>query len=387
MVLREIYCYLSDAMKDNNLTAKVAQSLVFLFGLWDLYSFELGIRPLDFVGFFLTLFLVYQSAKNRGLKFSKREVLVLFGFVGWAVIYGFFGLNNSEVNLKLVIGFFGGVILFLSIYFISIPKEILLKPIDLFISANIFVVIVQTVLHYSVNILFHPFIFFGLEPRSLGEIFRPCGLALEPASYSLTTLMLLSIRRTSGWDKDTLFWCAIISVLLTFSFWGVIASILFSSIIVFRSRLEKSYLAFTLVFGLLIVLPKDAIPEDINNWIRNRVENIADDNSAMDRYTVLLSQNLSFSIMDICFGYGISNDYHRFGSNGGAFLFNAGGIFGCILFSMLIFSLQRVKLEMSKVFIVVLFLTAAPLWNTLIWWFWLAIFLTINKPINKVNPK
>lgn len=368
-------------MKSEIFKERIAQSLVLCFGLWDLYSYEFGLRPLDIIGFVLTLSILYNKIIRHRFSVDKREVAVLSALVAWVVIYGFYGLSNYESSVKPVLGFSSGLILFLCLYFISAPQDIWIKLIDWFLFANITLILSQTFFYYTVGIIMHPFSLLGLEPRSLGAIYRPTGFSLEPASYCFTTLMFLSIRRQTGVSSDKLFWCAIFSILVSISFWGAIASVLFVIIKKIKRQGWFGALGFLLLFFIFFRWSNGSLPDEVVTWISERTDNLGNDNSAHDRYAIILSQDSHFEFMDILFGYGLSNNYLNYGSNGLGYMLNAGGIFGGGVFFLLILSLRRVRVNLSKILTFILFLSAAPIWNTFVWWFWMAVFLTGDDSI------
>lgn len=371
------------------MSARGFLAFFFIFSLWDIYLEVIGVRPLDMFGLgALGLFLARKAITGIHRPKDHDAVLAysLLGF--WCIVYSTLGLINSLNNFKPIVGFTLGFLIFCSFHLIKISKQTIVYCTSVVIIVHASYFTLQLVYFYLFGDVLNIYSGIGLEPRALSVIFRPTGLYLEPASYSVSMLMLLALRASLIGRFDRLFYIVILTIFLSVSLWGVAVSVIF---LLFALR-STALLAMPFIAGFALVgflfQDNEIVSQILDDFLLERIRNLGVDNSTQDRYGALLDQSeLGGSYWVAIFGKGISNEYHIFGSNGLAFLLSSGGLMGLLIFVGLLILLNRGPNLIAKLTILAIFLTAAPLWNTFFWWFWLALFLKAKPNLDSSNPK
>jgi hypothetical protein len=260
----------------------------------------------------------FNNFINHNLRVSQRD-LYLFGMLFlWFICYLILGSVNYEELTKISMGFFLGLAVFSMTYLLNPKIEKLIKSIDFYLKINILFLFFQLFYYYSFGDLLNPFekLGLGLEPRALGQIFRPTGLFLEPATYSLTMMMVLSLRQKVILKFDFLAALTLFSILMTFSFWGIVAVGFYLFIKTnILSKIKLLTLFLVSLFLIALTMP-GFLDMDVFNWLTLRLENISHDNSLVDRYKFLFLDGGSLSVLHFLFGHGFSNNFSMLGSSG-----------------------------------------------------------------------
>lgn len=340
--------------------------VVFLFSLWDFYPPQLRLRVLDLAG------VGVLSLWSLLAVFNTRNSLALILLTTLFLVFSGLGLAVSIDNVKPIAGVVMGVCVFCYFYSVKLDTDTALKVLNIVISIHATFLVIQFFYYYAFGTVLHLYEFIGGEkPRIFSSIFRPSGLFLEPAHYSISMAMLITIKIFILKRFDTLIFCALASIFLTLSLWGFITGLIFILIFSKKNRnvfIVASVILLTILFAFSLA-NLDWIMANDNPWIR--LISLTEDNSGTIRYGGVLGYELLS--VSAWFGKGISTDYHEFGSSGLAFLLSAGGLIGTAFVMLLFFALiQRGRRLLTLAFIL-LFLTAAPIWTTMFWWFCLAM--------------
>ncbi len=353
--------------------------LALLFSMWDFYLPQLGLRVLDFVGTGLLCFWILWklSVDMRGVTFRTPKFQLLALMIAWNLVLGIVGLMGSMENVKPIAGILMGVAVFSFFYSIRLDGRSVAKSLGIVIVIHASYLIFQYLYYEFFGVVINLYGFLGgEEPRAISSIFRPTGWFLEPAAYSASILMLLTVRIfiTKCFDKITLL--ALATIFLTLSLWGLLAGIIF--IFLF----SKKNILFFIVVALLIFLVLPALSMIVEYWVNAndnplmRLINLGDDSSATVRYYALINAGTNATdVINLLFGKGLSNEYHEFGSSGLAFILSAGGLFGTGVFLLILFRIIPRDRRFLTLTLILLFLTSAPILTTAYWWFCLALML------------
>lgn len=357
----------------NRMPKAVMAITVFLFSMWDFYLPQIGLRLFDLFGIgLLCLWMLLQLLfVSRQVKFSTHNYITVNLLIVWGLFFSILGILVSLDNTKPVAGFLIGSALFVFFYFIKIDELELEKSLRITIILHIFFLLFQFIYYHIYGIVINPYGFLGGdEPRALSSIFRPTGLFLEPAAYSVSMLMLLIVRFFIVKSLGIIDILALLTIYLTLSLWGLIASTIFMFIF---ARKNLIFYFLILVLATLVTMSIPFIPVDWLNandspWIR--LMNLGDDSSTNSRFGALVN---SPNFFDLIIGKGVGNDYHYFGSSGIAFVMSAGGLLGSSILFYLLFKLTRKDKFFLRCTLIFLCMTAAPIWTTMFWWLWLAL--------------
>jgi hypothetical protein len=343
----------------------------FLLSMWDVYFQQLGLRVLDLIGIGLLFFWMLWAS------FRTRNFQILFLMIFWSLVLGIVGVIRSMENVKPTAGILMGVAVFCYFYSIRLDWRSVEKMLSIVIEIHASYLIFQYLYYKNFGIVLNAYGFLGgEEPRALSSIFRPTGLFLEPAAYSVSMLMLLTLRIFITKVFDKLTFLALGSIFLTLSLWGWICSIIF--ILMFSRRNIVLFVAVTIailfIFVAFAFIDSDWIKASDNPW--SRLMRLGDDSSANVRFAGLISDDTyTLTSINLWFGQGISNDYHDFGSNGLAFIVSAGGLFGTSVFIILLSTLIPRSRKFIILAFILLYMTAAPMFTMAFWWFWLALMM------------
>ena len=365
------------ANPDNNIPPLFLGTLLFIFGFWDVYITSIGLRPLDIIGLILILFYVLLMWHKTLITLKLRDMFVLsiIGFI--LLLYLALGLHSNPLDFKLSIGLLLGFFVFWFTYSISFEPVYIYRYVSIFCLINVLFFFLQYTTYNLFEILLTPYSFIGLEPRAFSSIFRPTGLYLEPASYCHTIFMLILIRYFYRQQHDLLAIMSLLSMLLSLSLWGIITSIIFVLLTIVNSNFTIKKLIF--IFGALLTFfiyfyPAYTLSDNYADFFQNRMDNLSSDASFLSRFGNVQTALIDTSYLEIIFGRGFTNENVIYGSNGFLFIEIAFGIFGTILISLFFALLSKFKFTFLKVIMFFIALTAAPMWNTFFWWFWLALF-------------
>lgn len=348
--------------------------VTFLFSMWDVYASQLGLRVLDFIGVALVCFwiLLKFTVDMRGPAFRTRNLQLLALMIAWALALSVVGIMRSMENIKPIAGIWMGLAVFSYFYSIRLDDRSIAKVLSILIVIHASYLVIQYLYYQIFGIVLNIYEFLGTEPRALSSIFRPTGLFLEPASYSVSMLMLLTLRTFITKRFDAVTYMAVGTIFLTLSVWGLIAVIIFLAVF-----MRKNALLLMAVVSVLLAFSTtkiDWIEVLGGTWISERLMNLDEDSSATVRYGALVGYSTnSIASTELWYGKGINNEYHDFGSSGLAFLLSAGGLIGALFFLLLLLALAPQGRRFVTLTFILLFMTAAPIWTTAYWWFCLAL--------------
>lgn len=360
------------------LTANTVMALVLpLLFVWDFYL--AGVRLLDILALVL-LVVFYMNLKNAELETKGKSYLYLAFIFVIILLYSLAGMLSDSQNYKAVIGFSLGSFLFFLVYTMPLEKNRMLPIIMATLVASSLLIFIQLLSYYLMGKIINPLSVIGLEARSLSSIYRPSGVFLEPATYCLSTLMLLSVYDRLGGHNKYILFISILSIYLTLSLWGIASATIF---VLYVLRNNKSFVIF-LSLAIFLVIASGFILEftdsPIFKFFENRLTNINSDTSANIRYGGLFSiTKLFFTDQVLWTGSGFTNEFTDLGASGWSFIINS---IGLPLSLLLMLNLALLAHEKALVFLFffALFLTAAPLWNYFYWWCCLALYLKSYSP-------
>lgn len=371
--------------KLNNDYVKLYPIIFPFLAFWDFYVS--GIRLLDIISLFIILLLLCSSFIFNGYKISfqkPRQIILLNAFSGLCLGLSLWGILQSDENFKPVLGFISGVIIFNIFYISPIEKNVIKYTIIPYLIICISFFYIQDIYYYtSGGKILHPLYMIGEQPRAVSSIFRPTSFYLEPANYCLSIFMLILLADKYKILTNKIYAISALSILLSISLWGYVSILIFT----LTRYLEKSKWAFIIAVSVLaliaavFLLAKGSNP--LIDFTINRLTHISSDSSGGARYGgIKLIRELGATDPSFWFGTGVSNDYIKYGSNGLAFILNAGGLLGVGLIYLLLFFLCSSGGRMKFVFYFSLILTAAPLWSVFFWWAWLALMLKNQSPLS-----
>lgn len=351
-----------------------------LFSIWDFYIESVGLRPFDILGFLILIscLLPRLALHSSQFTFGKGRNATFFIFVLFCLscVFATMGVTADSQNIKPTVGFMLGIVVFVVFYKIKIiePHK-LSQTIDLLLIVHGAFFILQWSYYYLSGDVLNFHVAFGVEPRAMSIIFRATGLMLEPASYATTIIMLLVIRQRL---RPTLGWVGIsslITVVLSLSTWGILASILF---LLFNGKWRNIFLGILLILVWALVIQGTFLQESKEALeLNRRISMMETHPSAQTRYVEGV-ENVGegrISTSRFLIGGGISNDYRNFGLSGFAFILSSFGLIGSTLFFLILFILTAPSFRLQSSFFILLFLTAAPVWTCFFWWACLALVI------------
>jgi hypothetical protein len=349
----------------------VTGSLLFLVSLWEVYI--AGIRVLDLMAVVLAA-VTWMRSRSDPLEGSPVAGFMLIAVV--LLIHSTRGILASPEAIKPALGLILGVAVAIFLVGTKHPAGPMAKILKALIVANIAAFLLQLFVYYGTGRILNYYAFIGLEPRLMSWFFRPAGLYLEPSSYAIMLLALLTLYRFSGGRSLWLDLLSVATMFLSISLWAFVAAGLY--IAMFRPWVALWAVVGGAMFGGFI-LSLGVIDPFILEWILKRVSNPTADGSAMSRYSGLIAL-LDRTEFESWFGRGVSNDFLATGSSSASFIINATGIIGTLAITcvwLLILPAGR-RLKAGLVF--ALMLLAAPLWTAVWWWVWLALAVAIALP-------
>ncbi len=345
--------------------------LLFFFGFWDVYDASVGLRPLDFLGFGLLLLGLFFVPK---FQVPRNDLVFLTALWLWLIVYSYIGILDDPSSIKLAFGMMAGMAVFQLTYVAKIDFDAFSIFVNIFLVANMLWFFAQFIYYYLSGEVLPPFFLDVLEPRALSSIFRPTGLYLEPASYSFTMLLFLVIRFMIMPRIDFIFALVVFTVLLSFSLWGMVAWALVMLIMLIGYK-NHNIILWPVV--ILLIFYSGLLADEFVALLDRRLSDLSNDGSAITRYGNLLKiKDLNISITEI-FGNGFSHLHGAFAYNSAYFMVYGVGLFGLGVFFLCISHLKNSHMSLRKYALLFVFMTAAPMWNTFVWWFWLALFISV----------
>jgi hypothetical protein len=325
---------------------------------------------------------IARGAKGRFSRPVDPAVIAPLSLLGGVIlVYGIIGMVADPQNAKPVTGIVLSVLAMFAIVAGVPPNHRVLSAtvhalIVIHCSAQLLQVAVYYISGQVVN--FHAFL--GLEPRLLTSIFRPAGLYLEPAVFSLAMMLLLGIRVRLRLPFDRYECLALICVLISLSLWGVGAVVIY--LLLFRRAVLAA--ASVAIAGVAILWADQAnlLIGHVVRFFLARVTSLSTDGSAQGRYgglDLLFDDPARHWV--VWFGRGINNDYEQLGSAAFIFLLNSFGIIGSLALGLCIVFLSR-QIRISLLLLIGLILTAAPIFTNVAWLSAIALMIE-SRPVQK----
>jgi hypothetical protein len=323
------------------------------------------VRPMDFVAVVLLVAAVIVSQGPIGEFRRPRDLAVfvplsLLG--GIILVYGIIGIFVDSQNAKPIAGIVLSVLAMFAIVAGVPPNDrVLSVTVRTLIVIHCGAQLLQAAVYYVSGEVLNFHFFVGQEPRVLSSIFRPAGLFLEPAMFSLAMIMMLGIRVRLREPFDWYEALALVCVLISLSLWGVGTVVIY--LLLFRRALLSAIIAAIAGTALLFADQADLLVGRIVRFFFSRITNLSTDVSAQTRYgriDVLFDDPARH--WAVWFGRGINNDYEQLGSAGFSFLLNSFGIVGSLGLAICIVFLSR-RIRISLLLLIGLLLTAAPIFT------------------------
>lgn len=343
--------------------------LLGLLSLWDMYAS--GVRPFDLLAVGLAILLA-------GIQFDRMVVTRWLGALLLLALFvlaeGIRGVLADGEAVKPLIGMMLGLALAILVSISRWDAESIVDGLKLLILIHAAALIVQMALFYGTGRILNYHGWLGITPRLESLFFRPAGLFQEPAHFSLMMFGLVSLYRLLGGRSLLAQAAALLSILLSVSFWGVAAVFLY--LVLFAPGLAALVTAAVGVVGMvgLSIARSDDV---IVIWAVRRLENIGSDGSAQSRYSGLLSGNVDPNIF--WFGQGVNNDYLATGSSSISFLINVAGLTGLMLFATFWVILAPAGRRLRGGVCLAIMLTAATQWTAGWWWVWISLAAVVPR--------
>lgn len=359
----------------NGLNSTVFAFSFVLFYLWDFYLKGVGLRIFDMLGLLILLigiaFAVISAAYDKRISvFEWKRSHLIYLLVLLDIIFVISGLLNDIENAKACVGFLFGNIIFLIFYATRLNQKTLLKCINIVLVLSAVYLIVQMITFYAFGRVLNIQSFLGAESRALSAMFRPTGIFLEPAGYCLSTLMLLALKMRLNREFDFIAYFSLITIMLSLSLWGVLAALAF---FVIYKRKNKAFL-IAVILGAAIFMRSVNIEDTVIKMsVVDRVENVDEDESANVRYKGVSENDGSTEPIQYFVGKGVGNEDLFFGYNGLSFLMSAGGYLGGVLVLIVFWTLMKPKWPTEGLLMILLCMTAWPIWTHFYWWAWLGL--------------
>jgi hypothetical protein len=322
--------------------------VLLFFSLFEFYYF--GVRIFDFAGFFLLLLSIFFTKKSLVHITTTVKIFAIYLVLLWAFTIinnlGDFLINNSPIDsqvLKSMTGYTLCFLVFFLILFSEFEKKNILKIINyLLIFHGIFLLLQLIYYYFSGNILnFIP----DNEARLISSVFRPAGMFLEPAHYSLTMVLLLSIKYLGEKKTNKIFIFSLLTIFLSLSLWGIISA-LFLLLFIFLTKISFKKVVFfsagiLSIIGIIwfIYNNNDTIKFLIDYSLLDRFDKISEnqDNSINGRIGSSLFGVEKFGYSNL-FGTGFTSRIKYGGANLLSLIVNNFGLVGALSFYILFLS-------------------------------------------------
>ncbi len=344
--------------------------LLFL-SLQNIYFYNIGLAPFPILS--LSIIFIFFFINNKSLK--KRDyvyIVILYTFIFFsAIVNSWRPIGNN--TLFTIIGYLSGpLFLLLSINFLRLFSiNNLYKTLSYILIFHLFFFYTQLIFYYLFNTeLNFLYSITGEESRNFdGLRFRPSGIINEPMVYSNIILIFLYFRYTLSNKFEIIDYLALISMQLSFSLFGMLASVvifLFYKINLFRVLLSICLVMIIFYqFEELIIL--------------DRLINILDDGSFQGRYLLTFNSIVSDSSI-LFFGTGFFYDVPNQDIKGLSLFLQIITIFGLPISLLFIFPffLKKRSYILSIIFIL-FFLISDLRFQQYLTWFYFSLLLNFNS--------
>jgi hypothetical protein len=343
-------------------TTSTVYALYISFAVSSLFDYYIhGVRVFDliaglFAGYWVVFVLKKHLTWTRAIYLCIISIYFLYGMlnenlpksaVGSLLIAIF--LTASGVKITALKSQPQGIVVFLTLFHAA-----------LLISQLLASVIFDTVLNYHA--------YADLEARLEGAIFRPAGLFLEPAIFSLFIFLNALLLEEKSKYFELVHWVSITSMTLSLSLWGgAFALILTIRLILLTTHRPLNFMLL-LVFGYILTSLAN-ISTEILDWFTRRTSDLSSDNSYHDRF-LLIFNFFDESTPVILFGKGLGVNFEYFGGSGFVFII---ANFGMVGFFLLFFA-TYIMLNRRGLLPLFALLSAAPIFNYFFVWIWLILY-------------
>ncbi len=356
---------------------------------FDFYYF--GVRIFDFAG--VTLLILRLTRTGNAI--SQKTGVILFGYT--LLFLWVFSISNNLVRyitgdsipditgLKSILGYTLCFFVFFIVAFSKFNSENILNIINVILIFHGFCLGLQFVVYYASGTIinFVP----NIENRLLSSVFRPAGMFLEPAHYSLVLFLFLVLRYLILPRIDRIFFFSLLTMLLSLSMWGMLGFLflVLNNLIVSGSIKKLTYFVLLLLFltGVVIYLynVNDSVKLVVNYTVLERLDRIATnkDNSVAGRIGTSPFGGDEIQYENV-FGQGFTSSIKYGGANLFSLIVNNFGIVGSVLFYLTYF----IGIPKTKIYFVIfsLFIVSTAthaLFSSFIFWTWLALVLRIAR--------
>lgn len=367
---------------------------IILMSLWDIYIPDYGGRPFDFIALGLTAALIlasFGSLRARLGRISPFHVVYLL-----AALPGV-GLALAEGYWLTAVAFMVGAVFIYPVYSTAlVDQDALARIMSRLIVFNLAIFVVQYISFSVTGSVIDIHSPLGIEARIYNEAlnyFRPSGLYMEPNSFCVTMFMMMLLRNMAGQRSlDALTIATVICMLLSRSLWGFAGALLLALSAVRNWRVLAVGALATIPVVAAVALGGRGIVLAVTGLVldpvtQNRLNNILDDSSAQGRFSG--SGDIDSSIWEIIFGHGLStSDFQVFaGANGWSFYIYSFGLLGMLLLlAWIALEGGPTRMLLIKAGAVLFVMTTYPLFTTLWWWLWLALFLKAGPGFGQRKP-
>ena len=353
--------------------------LVLLPFFWDFYIF--GFKIFDVLSFSLAIFSLIFIKKTDFKEVNKTNIII---FLCFFLFFNFIGLIIN-IDLKGFIGITMGMVYFylLCLYFNKQDVKRYSFYVLIILLGSWFLQF-ATIILFDNPINYHAFV--GDAPRiQNGMGYRTAGLFLEPTSHCAMMFIVISTRFIfQSFTKYE--FIGILSMILSFSLYGVFASIILIGFWSFY-KLRSAFLIYAVLFIFAIRftfffqnLDYATGELQIAN-LQERILSLSSDASVQARYS---PENVfNRSLLEVLFGSGLTalGENHAYGSSGLGVLISGLGLIGFFLFLLLIINLYKRSIFLIVSSILVILMSSSYI-TYLVFWVWLAWMYVIVTPEN-----
>lgn len=335
--------------------------------VWELYYG--GVRPLDIVA--LSMLSIGLVTPSFGPSVRLASLVRLSPFVVPVVVYSLIGVWGDTENAKAALGILLGVACFVLVGSWPISQQQVLRVTRVCLAVHLLLFWIQLISYRVAGTFVNYLAFAGLVPRAFSPFFRPTGLFMEPATFSLFCIMLVGLHYLYRRRLLRLDIFALVSACASLSLWGILASLMLFTWCYWR----RWWFWLLCAGGSAVFLLDRRLAELVTALpVLSRLTSLGQDASAIQRYGGIGGLSRFDWAFSEWFGSGVSSiNYYAFGENGWSYVLTAAGIIGtCGFFAWILFATPRSR-GLFRMFLVGLCLTAGYLWTSFVWWWWLAL--------------
>lgn len=378
------------------------------FSFWGIYMF--GVRPFDLISIGFIIILLRHTVNQPIFFINRKYLLMIILILGLFLGYSLLGIVNSYTgnvstgphspldNLKLGIGLSLCLFIFIIIYSIDFNVKKLQPLINKIILFHGLFIFLQFFSYYLFNVFINPLSILMdsgiysvniLSDRALSQtdylmqrsiaggslLYRPAGFFTEPSAYSITMIILLASRMHISRKLNFPIIVGSLSVIMTFSLWGIIS--IATLFMIYRGKF------FLIVFPIVVLylgfFLKDLIFLGSSSPIW-RLFNLWEDTSFLDRFNFFVGRQYeAYDLFTTFFGHGLIHGNGNFLS----MILSSFGVIGTIFLFVMVFRLlNRSGRIQSLIIIGLLLMHNEQILTLFIFWAWLAVISKDFLPEN-----